>query len=168
MHAQNWSETFWLTYAWTRPKPDPKSPARHKTLIRRPPQWFGVPIVIRRPGNYAPLATPCRYVPGWRHIWWNFIWTNAILFLFVWFWVTSTEAYNSLLSGVSRWTICPMCAIYRDSFSDRGSNTQHLQLRGGHSTSELPSPCHFNITILICCWKRQKTSPQATMSSSLR
>ena len=28
--------------------------------IRHPPQWFGAPIVIRRPGNCAPLVTPLK------------------------------------------------------------------------------------------------------------
>ena len=26
--------------------------------FRRPPQWFSAPIVTRRPGNWAPLASP--------------------------------------------------------------------------------------------------------------
>jgi len=32
--------------------------------FRSPPQSFCAPIVIRRPGNCAPLL-PSRYAPGW-------------------------------------------------------------------------------------------------------
>ena len=61
-------------------------------VIRRPPQWFGAPIVIRRPGSCSSLAPP-RYAPAfdvlyscWKRVsgealssWCN---STSILFLY--------------------------------------------------------------------------------------